>query len=103
MVWRKWFETATYVIDGVFDHLPVTVTVAVHDGFDGDFLLLDVDEAQASATSSTSLVPSTSRIKIRSGRVLCLRIRLCAVALSESDSADVIVARIATVKTSSED
>jgi hypothetical protein len=39
-------------------------------------------------------VPSTSRSKIRSGRNFCL---------SESDSADVIVARIETVKTSSED
>ena len=29
---------------------------------------------RASATSSTPLVPPTSRIKIRSGRVLCLRI-----------------------------
>lgn len=45
MVWRRWFETATYMIDGVFDHLPVTA--AVHDGLDGDFLLLDFDEAQS--------------------------------------------------------
>jgi hypothetical protein len=101
MAWRRWFETATHMIDGVFDHLPVTA--AVHDGLDGDFLLLDVDEAQASATSSTPLVPSTSRIKIRSRRVLCLRIRLCAVALSESGSFDALVARIETLKTSSED
>jgi hypothetical protein len=41
-----------------------------------------------------ALVPSTSRSKIRPGRNFCL---------SESDSADVIVARIETVKTSSED
>lgn len=45
MVWRRWFETVTYMIDGVFDHLPVTV--AAHDGLDGDFLLLDFDEAQS--------------------------------------------------------
>ncbi len=44
MVWRRWFETATYMIDGVFDHL--LVTVAVHDGLDGDFLLLGFDEVQ---------------------------------------------------------
>jgi hypothetical protein len=36
-------------------------------------------------------------------RVLCLRIRFCAAPLSESDSADAIVARIETLMTSSED
>jgi hypothetical protein len=45
MVWRRWFETVTYMIDGVFDRLPVIV--AVQDGLDGDFLLLDFDEAQS--------------------------------------------------------
>ena len=101
MVWRRWFETATYMIDGVFDRLPVRA--AVHDGLDGDFLLPDFDEAQGIGYIEYPLVPSTSRIKIRSGRVLCLRIRLCVVALSESDSADAIIARVETVKTSSED
>jgi hypothetical protein len=69
MVWRRWFETATYMIDGVFDRLPVRA--AVHDGLDGDFLLPDFDEAQGIGYIEYPLVPSTSRIKIRSGRVLC--------------------------------
>ena len=65
--------------------------------------LLDVDEAQGIGYIEYPLVPSASRIKIRSGRVLCLRIRLCVAVLSESDSADAIIARVETVKTSSED
>jgi hypothetical protein len=70
------------------------VTVAVHDGLDGEFLLLDSTKPGISATSSTPLVSSTSRIKIRLGRNFCLW---------ESDSADAIVACIETLKTSSED
>ena len=70
------------------------VTVAVHDGLDGDFLLLDSTKPSIGYIEYPALVPSTSRSKIRSGRNFCL---------SESDSADVIVARIETLKTSSED
>jgi hypothetical protein len=58
------------------------VTVAVHDGLDGDFLQLDQDQVGACTLSAD---------------------RLCAAALSESDSADAIGARIETLKTSSED
>ena len=101
MVWRRWFETATYMIDGVFDHLPVTA--AVHDGLGGDFLLLDFDEVTGHRLYR---VPHWCHLHpgSRSGRgVYFVADRLCAAALSESDSADVIVARIETLKTSSED
>jgi hypothetical protein len=101
MVWRRWFEAATYMIDGVFDHLPVTA--AVHDGLDGDFLLLDFDEAH----SIGYLEYPTGAIYIHDqdqvGACTLSAGRLCAAALSESDSADAIVARIETLKTSSED
>lgn len=101
MVWRRWFETATYMIDGVFDHLPVTA--AVHDGLDGDFLLLDFDETQ----SIGCIEYPTGAIYIQGqdqvGACTLLRIRLCAAVLSGSDSADAVVARIETLKTSSED
>jgi hypothetical protein len=43
------------------------------------------------------------RIKVGVGCTFRRQNRLCAVALLESDSADAIVARIATSKTSSED
>ena len=70
------------------------VTVASHDGLDGEFLLLDFDEAQSIGYIEYPLVPFTSRIKIRSECNFCL---------SASDSTDAIVARIETLKTSSED
>jgi Domain of unknown function (DUF5753) len=82
MVWRRWFEAATYMIDGVFDHLPVTV--AVHDGFDGDFLLLDFDEVQGIGY----LEYPTGAIYIQDqdqvGACTLSAGRLCAAALSES-------------------
>jgi hypothetical protein len=43
-VWGRWFETATYMIDGVFDRL--LVAVAVHGGLGGGLLPLDFDEVQ---------------------------------------------------------
>jgi hypothetical protein len=101
MVWRKRFETVTYMIDGVFDHLPVTV--AVHDGLDGDFLLLDFDEAQGIGCIEYPTGASYIQDQDQIGACTLSADRLCAVALSESDSAGVIVARIETLKTSSED
>ncbi|MDQ1527549.1 MAG: hypothetical protein QOG18_2162 [Microbacteriaceae bacterium] len=70
------------------------VTVAVHDGLNGESCCWTSTMPRASATSSIPLVSSTSRIKIRSECNFCL---------SESDSVDAIVARIETLKTSSED
>jgi hypothetical protein len=100
MVWRRWFETVTYMIDGVFDHLPVTV--AVHDGLDGEFLLLDFDEAQGTGYIEYPAGVIYIQDQDWVGACTLSADRLCAVALSESGSADAIVARIETLKTSSE-
>jgi hypothetical protein len=100
MVWRRWFETVTYMIDGVFDHLPVTV--AVHDGLDGEFLLLDFDEAQDIGCIEYPTGAVYIQDQDRVGACTLSADRLCAVALSESDSVDAIVARIETLTTSSE-
>jgi Domain of unknown function (DUF5753) len=83
------------------DHLPVIV--AVQDGLDGDFLLLDFEEAQSIGylEYSTGVIYLQDQDQV--GACICLRIRLCAAALSESDSADAIVARIETLTTSWED
>jgi hypothetical protein len=101
MVWRRWFETVTYMIDGVFDHLPVTVVV--HDGLDGDFLLLDFDEAQSIGYIEYPTGAIYVQDQDQGGAYTLSADRLCAAALSVSDSADAIAARIETLKTSSED
>ncbi|GAB3483645.1 DNA-binding XRE family transcriptional regulator [Amycolatopsis cihanbeyliensis] len=79
------------------------VTVAVHDGLDGDFLLLDFDEAQ----SIGYIEYPTGAIYVQDqDQVAAYTLsadRLCAAALSVSDSADAIAARIETLATSSED
>jgi uncharacterized protein DUF5753 len=85
------------------------VTVAVHDGLDGldgldgDFLLLDFDEAQSIGyiECPTGVIYIQDQDQV--GACTLSADWLCAAALSESDSADAIVARIETLKTSSED
>lgn len=81
--------------------MPVGVTV--HDGLDGDFLLLDFDEAQ----SIGYIEYPTGAIYVQGqDQVAAYTLsadRLCDAALSVSDSADVIAARIAVLGTSSED
>ncbi|MEV0702244.1 DUF5753 domain-containing protein [Saccharopolyspora sp. NPDC050389] len=79
------------------------VSVPVHDGLDGDFLLLDFTEAQ----SIGYIEYPTGAIYVQDqDQVAAYNLsveRLCSAALSVSDSADVISARIATLGTSSED
>jgi hypothetical protein len=70
------------------------VTVAVHEGLDGEFLLLDFDEAQSIGYIEypTGVIYVQDQDQV--GVYFCR---------SESDSTDAIVARIETLKTSSED
>jgi Domain of unknown function (DUF5753) len=74
-----------------------------HDELDGDFLLLDLDEAQ----SIGHIEYPTGAVYIQDqdqvGACTLSADRWCAAALSESDSVDAIVARIETLKTNSED
>ncbi|MGH3822588.1 MAG: helix-turn-helix domain-containing protein [Pseudonocardiaceae bacterium] len=78
------------------------VSVPVHDGLDGDFLLLDFDEAQ----SIGYIEYPTGAIYIQDQDQIAAYTlsadRLCAAALSVSDSADAIATRIAALDTSSE-
>jgi DNA-binding XRE family transcriptional regulator len=79
------------------------VSVAVHDGLDGDFLLLDFDEAQ----SIGYIEYPTGAIYVQDqDQVSAYTLsadRLCAAALSVADSADAIAARITALDTHSED
>ena len=70
------------------------VTAAVHDGLDGEFLLLDFDEARSIGYIEYPTGVIYVQDQDQMGRNFCL---------SESDSADAIVACIETLKTSSED
>jgi DNA-binding XRE family transcriptional regulator len=79
------------------------VSVAVHDGLDGDFLLLDFDDAQSIGYIEYPVgafyVQDQDQV-----RVYALAAdRLYAAALSASDSADAIAARIEILIMSSED
>lgn len=80
--------------DNVEVHV-MPVGVAVHDGLDGDFLLLNFDEAQ----SIVYVEYPTGAIYVQDqDHVAAYTLstdRLCAAALSVSDSADLIAARIA--------
>ncbi|WP_433263813.1 helix-turn-helix domain-containing protein [Actinosynnema sp. CS-041913] len=79
------------------------VEVAVHDGLDGDFLLLDFEEAQGIGYIE---YPNGAVYVQDQDQVAAYRLaadRLCAAALSVSDSADLIAARIAALDPSSED
>ncbi|MBB5801281.1 transcriptional regulator with XRE-family HTH domain [Saccharothrix ecbatanensis] len=79
------------------------VSVAVHDGLDGDFLLLDFEEAQ----SIGYIEYPTGAVHVQDqDQVAAYTLsadRLCATALSVSESADAIAARIKTLTTTSED
>lgn len=80
--------------------MPVSVTV--HDGLDGDFLLLDFDAAQ----SLGYIEYPTGAIYVQNqDHVAAYNLaaeRMCAAALSVPDSLDAINARIAALKTSEE-
>ena len=78
------------------------VSVAVHDGLDGDFLLLDFDEAQSIGYIEYPTGAIYVQDQDQVGAYTLSADRLCAAALSVSDSADAIAARIETLTTSSE-
>ncbi|MGH8883211.1 MAG: DUF5753 domain-containing protein [Stackebrandtia sp.] len=81
--------------------MPVSVTV--HDGLDGDFILLDFDEAQSIGYVE---YPAGALYVQDQDQVTAYTLsadRLCAAALSVSDSADAIAARIETLTTNSKD
>ncbi|MCP2317068.1 Helix-turn-helix domain-containing protein [Nocardia amikacinitolerans] len=81
-------------LDNVELHvMPVTVTV--HDGLDGDFMLLDFDQAQSIGYIE---YPAGALYVQEAGQVDEYRMiadRLCGSALSKSDTADLIRDRIA--------
>ena len=76
--------------------------VAVHDGLDGDFLLLDFDEAQSIAyveySNGAIYVQDQDQVELYT----LAADRLCAAALSKADSASFIERRIVALSTSSE-
>jgi len=80
------------------DHVDLRVMpveVAVHDGLDGDFLLLDFEQAQGIGYVE---YPNGALYVQDQDHVAAFRMaadRLCAAALSGSESADLIAARIA--------
>ncbi|MGH3902322.1 MAG: helix-turn-helix domain-containing protein [Pseudonocardiaceae bacterium] len=88
--------------DNVELHI-MPVSVSVHDGLDGDFLLLDFDEAQSIGYIEYPTGAIYVQDQDRVGAYTLSADRLCAAALSTSDSADAIAARIETLTTSSED
>ena len=79
------------------------VSVAVHDGLDGDFLLLDFDEAQSIGYIEYPTGAIYVQDQDQVGAYTLSADRLCAAALSSSESADAIAARIEILTTSSED
>jgi hypothetical protein len=78
------------------------VDVVMHDGLDGDFLLLEFDEAQ----SIGYIEYPTGAIYVQDQDEIATYVlsteRLRAAALPEADSADAIAARLAALKTSPE-
>lgn len=88
-------------LDNVELHvMPIEVTV--HDGLDGDFLVLDFDEAQSIGyiehSSGAVYVQDQDQVELYT----LAADRLCAAALSEADSVSFIERRIAALGTSSE-
>ncbi|WP_424184046.1 helix-turn-helix domain-containing protein [Actinokineospora sp. G85] len=79
------------------------VSVAVHDGLDGDFLLLDFDEAQSIGYIEYPTGAIYVQDQEQVGAYALSADRLCAAALSVSDSADAIAARIESLTTNPED
>jgi hypothetical protein len=88
-------------LDNVELHV-MPVNVAVHDGLDGDFLLLDFAEAQ----SIGYIEYPTGAIYVQDQDQIAAYTlsadRLCAAALPVSDSADMVATRIAALDTRSE-
>lgn len=78
------------------------IEVAVHDGLDGDFLLLDFDEAQSIGYieyhNGAVYVQDQDQVELYT----LAADRLCAAALSETDSMSFIQRRIAALSTLSE-
>jgi hypothetical protein len=87
--------------DNVEIHV-MPVNVAVHDGLDGDFLLLDFDEAQSIGyieyPSGAVYVQDQDQVELNT----LAADRLCAAALSEADSMVFIKRRIAALGKRSE-
>ncbi|MGH3564437.1 MAG: helix-turn-helix domain-containing protein [Pseudonocardia sp.] len=79
------------------------VDVAVHDGLDGDFLLLDFDEAQSIGYIEYPTGALYVQDQDQVGVYALSAGRLCAAALPVADSAELIAARLAALDTSSED
>ena len=79
------------------------VTVAVHDGLDGDFILLDFDEAQSIGYIEYPTGASYLQDQDQISAYALAADRLCAAALSVSESAGTIAARIESLTTTSED
>ncbi|QIS18909.1 helix-turn-helix domain-containing protein [Nocardia terpenica] len=84
-------------LDNVELHVMPT-RVAVHDGIDDEFMLLDFDEAQSIGylefAAGALYVQDQDQVRLYK----MMSERLCAVALSPSESADVIAARIANLQ-----
>lgn len=78
------------------------VSVAVHDGLDGDFLLLDFDEAQSIGYVEYPAGALYIQDQDQVAMYALSTDRLCAAALSVSDSAAAVAARIAALDTTSE-
>jgi DNA-binding XRE family transcriptional regulator len=78
------------------------VEVAVHDGLDGDFLLLDFDEAQSIGYIEYQNGAVYVQDQDQVGLYTLAADRLCAAALSEADSASFIESRIAALGIPSE-
>jgi hypothetical protein len=78
------------------------VEVAVHDGLDGDFLLLDFDEAQSIGYIEYQNGAVYVQDQDQVGLYTLAADRLCAAALSGAESASFIERRIAALGTPSE-
>ncbi|MDQ3579005.1 MAG: helix-turn-helix domain-containing protein [Actinomycetota bacterium] len=79
------------------------VSVIVHDGLDGDFILLNFDEAQSIGYIEYPAGALYIQDQDQVGAYTLSSDRLCATALSTSDSAEAIAARIETLTTTLED
>ncbi len=83
-------------LDNVELHI-MPLSVTVHDGLDGDFMLLNFDNAQSIGYVE---YPAGALYMQEQDQVQLYKMaadRLCEAALSESDSAEVIRARISTL------
>lgn len=81
--------------------MPVGVTV--HDGLDGDFILLDFDEAQSIGYVEYPAGAAYIQDQDQVAMYALAADRMCAAALSEAASADAIAARITKLPATPED